>query len=269
MRVGDFSFRSWMESVVVDFHGVSGRHINPDDIWEGCGSGSVTFVYTDNKIYFAKDGVGLKNNSPHIAFFMLIPDLRNKIKGDANAHVSFEDARRYRLDKGLDECLFGRYMNCDITFARRYGLRGGTGIREFDGTVNIISFWNMDQPIYDLYLDGCIKAILSYEMFDTKNLEGGEEPTLISTPLLGTRYLGDVVKGVMSSGLSDEDKERIAMHQRLHLAGPAEKRELMDKLGLVAVSDRDAGRKKWRDEMMKIGKGPYFHQSEWFNMGDN
>ena len=100
--------------------------------------------------------------------------------------------------------------------------------------------------------------------YKKRNEDGSDVPFFVSTPLIGTRYLADVVSGVISPVLSDEEKERIAMHQRLHLAVGHEKKMLMDKLGL-GWSDSGDGRKRWRDEMMKLGMGPYFHQSECFN----
>ena len=48
-----------------------------------------------------------------------------------------------------------------------------------------------------------------------------------------------------------------------------EKQMLMDKLGLGMGNDRAIMKQKWRDEMMKLGKGPYFHQSEGFNRDNN
>ena len=258
MPVDGFSFRVWMESSVVDFHGVSGSWVNPDRIWK---RQSVTFIYTDNKLYLWTDGSGLRRDSTHMEFLMTIPALREKVVGDPEKYVSERNARRYRTDKGLSECLFGRYMNVDMNVARSFTkLSGGTGVREYDESVNIVSFWNDEKEIYDKYLAGCMKALVSHPMYEKENYEGDEVPTLVSTPLIGTRYLPDVVSGVVSKVLSDEEKNRIAMHQKLHLMEPNEKKRAMAELGVGGVKVSRKG--DWRDALRAGGYPPYLTQSE-------
>ena len=77
-------------------------------------------------------------------------------------------------------------------------------------------------------------------------------------------YVVDILgDGVKRKELSREEQERIEMHQKLHTAGPHLKAFLMDKLGLGSTGI-ERGR-AWRDEMMKLGLGPYTTIGDWTN----
>ena len=162
------------------------------------------------------------------------------------------------LETAENTCLLGRFAKIDfnnlyefIPKDKKFNDYG------YNGEVKVVSFWNKNVDIYNKQLKPCMVALQKYEGF----LELGDMPIFISSPVHKLKYMPDVIGGGGMSSLSDEEKERIAMHQRLHLAVGHEKKMLMDKLGL-GWSDRGDGRKRWRDEMMKLGMGPYFHQSE-------
>jgi hypothetical protein len=61
--------------------------------------------------------------------------------------------------------------------------------------------------------------------------------------------------------MSDEEKEKMDLQNRLHLMGPIEKKAAMEKLGLGGVKTSSRG--DWEAGMRKLGMGGYMRQSEW------
>jgi hypothetical protein len=66
--------------------------------------------------------------------------------------------------------------------------------------------------------------------------------------------------GAVGVAMSDEEKEKLDLHQRLHLMGPAEKKLAMAKLGLGGVKVSKRG--EWEAGMRGLGMGGYMRQSE-------
>jgi hypothetical protein len=89
----------------------------------------------------------------------------------------------------------------------------------------------------------------------------GRGEVFVSTPLLGTVHISKVMSGVSVGGtLSDEEKEKLELHQRLHLMGPIEKKAAMAKLGLGGV--KVSKKWDWEAGMRGLGMPGYMRQSE-------
>jgi hypothetical protein len=61
--------------------------------------------------------------------------------------------------------------------------------------------------------------------------------------------------------MSDEEKEKMDLQNRLHLMGPIEKKAAMEKLGLGGV--KTSKKWDWEAGMRKLGMPGYTRQSEW------
>jgi len=116
----------------------------------------------------------------------------------------------------------------------------------------LVSFWNPESLVYSRNLIDCLKSMEEY--FVGKDV-------FVSTPMLGTVHISKVMSGGSVGGtLSDEERERLELHQRLHLMHPNEKKLAMEKLGLGGVKVSSRG--KWEAGMRKLGLPGYMRQSE-------
>jgi hypothetical protein len=82
---------------------------------------------------------------------------------------------------------------------------------------------------------------------------------------LGTVHISKVLGGsAVNVALSDEEREKLELRQRLHLMNPAEKKAAMEKLGLGGVKVSKRG--EWEAGMRGLGMGGYMRQSEWSDL---
>jgi hypothetical protein len=238
-----------------------GAYINPDLLWK---SGSYTFIYSDNDLYLAND-YGLHQRATHIDLIIASPELREKVqvgmgsmsaKDVTNNYGLWNKVRKYRIGDGMDEMLFGRVFEDGWLFNRETGEKEST----------IISFWN-DLNSFGDEVKNCVKKIMDKGIMDKKL------PVFISSANTGTIPLSEFMSYGGSGEMSDEDKEKqldlhqrfkekLDLHQKLHLMHPNEKKDAMEKLGLVSGHDRGGVRKKWQSGMRDIGMPGYMTQSE-------
>ena len=220
------NFKLWLESSSgaseYDFRGSKGNWVTPDNIWRT--RGSETFIYTDDELFLHSNGVGLSPSSTHIEFLQSIPHLKEKVEKKLKKnYVDFMDCRAYRIRSGLNETLFGRFVRMDsFDFMNRFNISDKSGKRltilDYEGPIMLVTFWNTSMKLYDKYLSDCMIDLKRYPSFNYK--EGEKEiPIFLSTPVHKLKYMPDVLGGgrVVGVTLSPEEKERIAMHQRLHL----------------------------------------------------
>jgi Ethanolamine utilization protein EutJ (predicted chaperonin) len=83
----------------------------------------------------------------------------------------------------------------------------------------------------------------------------------VSTPLLGTVHISKVMGGNVGVAMSDSEREKLDLRQRLHLMNPVEKKAAMEKLGLGGVKVSKRG--EWEAGMRGLGMPGYMRQSEW------
>jgi hypothetical protein len=91
-----------------------------------------------------------------------------------------------------------------------------------------------------------------------------DKEVFVSTPFLGTVHISKVMGGAVGVAMSDSDREKLELRQRLHLMNPVEKKAAMEKLGLGGVKVSKRG--EWESEMRKLGMGGYMRQSEWSDL---
>jgi len=224
---------SYVESTVVD---LEGPFINPDDIW-GLGSNQSKRAF----IYLGKEVVSggklyTSDNSfrTHIELVGDESDLQDRMND-----LGYGSAMEYRV-KGIKHDLMGRMGDWAILSDSRtkdddWGDWTRDNSIDDDSKVKflLVSFWNDEKSIYDHNLVDCLRSMESFFV--------GRGEVFVSTPLLGTVHISKVLGGsAVNVALSDEEKEKLDLHQRLHLMGPAEKKAAMAKLGLggVKVSKR-------------------------------
>ena len=117
----------------------------------------------------------------------------------------------------------------------------------------LVSFWNREKPLYDRNLVDCLRSMESFFV--------GRGEVFVSTPLLGTVHISKVMGGSVGVALSDSEREKLELHQRLHLMNPAEKKAAMEKLGLGGV--KTSKKWDWEAGMRGLGMPGYIRQSEW------
>jgi hypothetical protein len=154
----------------------------------------------------------------------------------------------YRVD-GIKHDLMGRIGDWTLT-------RSWLDAIDWDGLppdIFLVSFWNREKTLYDRNLVDCLRSM--------ERFFAGRGEVFVSTPLLGTVHISKVMGGVSVGGtLSDEEKEKLDLHQRLHLMGPIEKKAAMAKLGLGGVKTSKRG--EWEAGMRDLGMPGYIRQSE-------
>jgi hypothetical protein len=116
----------------------------------------------------------------------------------------------------------------------------------------LVSFWNKEKPLYDHNLVNCLRSLEEY--FEGKDV-------FVATPLLGTVHISKVMGGAVGVAMSDEEREKLELRQRLHLMNPVEKKAAMEKLGLGGVKVSKRG--EWEAGMRGLGMPGYMRQSEW------
>ena len=255
------SFREWlsyMESVLVgsSIVEIKGPYIDPDDIWrDSPSSGKRPFIYLGKDV--ESGGKLVITDYSYYTHNILIrkdADLQKRMND-----LGYRTAIEYRT-KGTDHDLMGRMGKWKI---KRDGsnwqiMRDGNLERVTEEGIDffLVSFWNDEKTLYDHNLVDCLRSMEEY--FVGKDV-------FVATPLLGTVHISKVLGGsAVDVALSDEERERLELRQRLHLMHPNEKKWAMEKLGVGG--GRVSKRGEWEAEMRKLGMAGYTRQSEWSDL---
>ena len=234
---------SYVESTVGSLVDVKGSFITPDEIYYyGHEVNKKPFIYLGNEV--GSDS-GLYTGDAYDTHIELIG--RKQELQDRRDGLGYSGDTAYRVD-GIKHDLMGRMG--DWTLSRSW-----LDAIDWDGLppdIFLVSFWNKENPLYDRNLVDCLKSMESF-------LVGKE--VFVSTPLLGTVHISKVMGGsAVGVAMSDEDRERLELYQKLHLMGPIEKKAAMEKLGLVG--EKISSRGKWEAGMRGLGLPGYMRQSE-------
>ena len=244
------NFREWLsyvESTVVD---LEGPFISPDDIWGfGSNQSKRAFIYLGKEVVSGgKLYTGGAYNT-HIDLVGMHDDLQDRMND-----LGYGSGWEYRV-KGIDHDLMGRMGDWAI---KRDDSNWANVYRDnsIDDSMKIkfllVSFWNKEKPLYDHNLVDCLRSLEEY--FEGKDV-------FVATPLLGTVHISKVMGGAVGVAMSDSDREKLELRQRLHLMNPVEKKAAMEKLGLGGV--KMSKKWDWEAEMRKLGMAGYMRQSEW------
>ena len=249
------SFREWLSYVESTDVDLEGPFINPDDIW-GLGSNQSKrpFIYLGKDVVSGGKLYTSDNNfRTHIELVGDESDLQDRMND-----LGYGSAMEYRV-KGIKHDLMGRMGDWSILSDSRtkdddWGDWTRDNSIDDDSKVKflLVSFWNDDKSVYSRNLVDCLKSLESY--FVGKDV-------FVSTPLLGTVHISKVMGGSFGVSMSDSDRDRLDLRQRLHLMNPAEKKLAMAKLGLGGVKVSKRG--EWEAGMRGLGMPGYMRQSEW------
>ena len=249
------SFRLWLESSdYIDMDNVVGDYVTPDNIWSH--PNSDTFVFADGSLYLASETPPrYYRRLTHLDMYSLIPELKALVSSDVEGY-------RFRRSIGEEKFLLGRvaFMNWRDFYERCLAKIDGKYLKpwSYDGEVNLICLWTRSKSLLDDNLRKCVDELVRSDKFK-KGL-----PTFVSVPLYGVVNVNKIINNdVVVRNLSPEERERIKMMERLHLAVGHEKRMLMDKLGLGYEKSSSKG--VWRDAMRSMGMSGYLTQSESFD----
>jgi hypothetical protein len=247
------SFREWLnyvESSVESVVEMGSNFISPDDIWsEASNENKKPFIYLGNDVVSGgKLYTGGAYNT-HIDLVGMHDDLQDRMND-----LGYGSGWEYRV-KGIDHDLMGRMGDWAI---KRDDSNWANVYRDnsIDDSMKIkfllVSFWNKEKPLYDHNLVDCLRSLEEY--FEGKDV-------FVATPLLGTVHISKVMGGAVGVAMSDSDREKLELHQRLHLMNPVEKKAAMEKLGLGGV--KMSKKWDWEAGMRGLGMPGYMRQSEW------
>jgi len=255
-------FSEWLEERNPDFYeaaatylsGVNYTWINPDMIKNV--KNSMTFFYTENKIFLAGD-YGLENNIFHKDFIIDCPELYDiSRKNEEEGNIGKEPYDNNIFTAYSINGLVGRYMKAkikDFPAEVRKNLESNLPKKHGpDDVIQIVSFWNGQSPFEREKIKECIGKLIS-----SGHLESGVPiyiPNLYDIEKFGSVAIKEI------KPLTDEDKEKMDLRMRLHLMHPIEKKAAMEKLGLGGV--RVSKRGEWEAGMRGLGMPGYMRQSE-------
>jgi hypothetical protein len=235
---------SYVESALVSLVDVKGSFITPDNIYNrGSEENKKPFIYLGKDVV---SGGKLYTGDAFDTHIELV-GMKDELKYRRDS-LGYDSSYEYRVD-GIKHDLMGRMGDWTLT-------RSWLDAIDWDGLppdIFLVSFWNKEKPLYDRNLVDCLRSMESYFV--------GRGEVFVSTPLLGTVHISKVMGGSVGVAMSDEEKEKLELHQRLHLMGPAEKKDAMEKLGLGGVKVSKRG--EWEAGMRGLGMGGYMRQSEW------
>ena len=241
------SFREWLsyvESALVSLVDVKGSFITPDNIYNrGSEENKKPFIYLGNDVV---SGGKLYTGDAYDTHIELV-GMRDELQ-DRRDSLGYDSSYDYRVD-GIKHDLMGRMGDWTLT-------RSWLDAIDWDGLppdIFLVSFWNKEKPLYDRNLVDCLRSMESFFV--------GRGEVFVSTPLLGTVHISKVLGGAVGVAMSDEEKEKLELHQRLHLMNPAEKKAAMEKLGLGGV--KTSKKWDWEAGMRGLGMPGYIRQSEW------
>ena len=241
---------SYMESSVESVAEMGSNFISPDDIWsEGSNQSKRPFIYLGKDV--VSGGKLYTSDNSFRTHIELVGD--EEELQDRMSALGYDSAWEYRV-KGIDHDLMGRMGDWAI-------LRGSDDWADVyrDNSIDdsmkvkflLVSFWNKEKPLYDHNLVDCLRSMEEY--FVGKDV-------FVATPLLGTVHISKVMGGAVGVAMSDSDREKLELRQRLHLMNPVEKKAAMEKLGLGGV--KMSKKWDWEAEMRKLGMAGYMRQSE-------
>ena len=263
-EVTGMNFKLWLEENDLEkaladvktksFYKLEGDYISPDDIW--LRPKSETFMY-DGELYLGskivaddEDRGTQGKDATHLDMMRVIPKYVKRMNDLYGNKVDF--AFKYRVDKGLEEVLFGRAIKTSgKDFFQYYMNDGPVPLPEGETEISIISFWNKDMGLYKKWLKGCVDGLKREGVI-------GDE-LFISIPGKGIRHISNL--GDLNIGISKEESDRISMWEKLHLMKPDEKKKAMADLGLGG-GYRGLGRERWKSGLRDIGMPGYLTQSE-------
>jgi hypothetical protein len=244
------SFREWLsyvESALVSLVDVKGSFITPDNIYNrGSEENKKPFIYLGNDVV---SGGKLYTGDAYDTHIELV-GMKDELQ-DRRDSLGYDSSYDYRVD-GIKHDLMGRMGEWTLT-------RSWLDAIDWDGLppdIFLVSFWNREKPLYDRNLVDCLRSMESFFV--------GRGEVFVSTPLLGTVHISKVMGGSVGVAMSDEEKEKLELHQRLHLMNPAEKKAAMEKLGLGGV--KTSKKWDWEAGMRGLGMGGYMRQSEWSDL---
>ena len=241
------SFREWLsyvESALVSLVDVKGSFITPDNIYNrGSEENKKPFIYLGNDVV---SGGKLYTGDAYDTHIELV-GMKDELQ-DRRDSLGYDSSYDYRVD-GIKHDLMGRMGEWTLT-------RSWLDAIDWDGLppdIFLVSFWNREKPLYDRNLVDCLRSMESFFV--------GRGEVFVSTPLLGTVHISKVMGGSVGVALSDSEREKLELHQRLHLMNPAEKKAAMEKLGLGGV--KTSKKWDWEAGMRGLGMPGYIRQSEW------
>jgi hypothetical protein len=267
--MNNLNFKLWLEATsgdpILDFEG---QYIDPDKIWRR-GFDSETFIYDGEFLYLASATHGCNNESTHIDLLthndMLHDRIKDiKIRSNELKHINSSTfpttwkmrrkAMKYRDRHGPDEMLFGRIATMRVEKFLDYFWNYDHDDLPILGSVTFVCFWGMDDDLFKRLLNGCLKELEEHYLINPTR------PTFVSSQLFGTRNAHNI-SSYVPIVYSDEEKARLKMMEKLHLAAPEEKRIIMNKLGL-ASGGKVGQRGLWRDSLRDMGYSGYLRQDE-------
>jgi hypothetical protein len=242
----DRSFSDLFESsggMMVGTEDIKGPYINPDSLSRD----KRPFIYLGKDV--VSGGKLHISSNPNMTHRDLVG--RNKELKSRMHDLGYDNSYDYRVD-GIKHDLMGRIGDWTLT-------RSWLDAIDWDGLppdIFLVSFWNREKPLYDLNLVDCLRSMERF--FVGKDV-------FVSTPLLGTVHISKVMGGsAVGVAMSDSDREKLELHQKLHLMGPNEKKAAMEKLGLGGVKVSKRG--EWEAGMRGLGMPGYIRQSEWSDL---
>ena len=243
-------FRRWLEvSGVVGIEEVEGPYFNPDRVYyDGLDRDKRPFIYLGKEVV---SGGKLYTGNAGMTHRDLV-NKKEELKARMN-DLGYIGIIGYRTE-GLEHDLMGRMGYWEIP---NHDIRwDNLPVVPLNIPILLVSFWNPDSPVYDRNLVDCLRSMEEYFV---------DKDVFVSTPLLGTVHISKVMGGgAVGVAMSDEEKERLDLHNRLHLMGPIEKKAAMEKLGLGGVKVSSRG--DWEAGMRKLGMPGYTRQSEWSDL---
>ena len=243
-------FMRWLESGVSSIVGIEeikGPYFNPDRIYfDGMSRDKRPFIYLGKDVVSGgKLHISSNPNTTHRELIGRKEELQDRMHD-----LGYIGVIGYRT-KGLEYDLMGRMGHWEIP--NHSTDWDNLPVVPLNIPILLVSFWNPESLVYSRNLIDCLRSMEEYFV-------GGKE-VFVSTPLLGTVHISKVMGGsAVGVAMSDEERERLELHQRLHLMGPIEKKAAMEKLGLVG--EKISSRGKWEAGMRKLGLPGYMRQSE-------
>ena len=234
----DRSFSDLFESsggMMVGTEDIKGPYINPDSLSRD----KRPFIYLGKDV--VSGGKLHISSNPNMTHRDLVG--KNKELKSRMHDLGYDNSYDYRID-GIKHDLMGRMGHWDIN-DHNIGIHWYNLPNVYPNYLNIpillISFWNRSIDVYNLNLVDCLRSMEEY--FVGKDV-------FVSTPLLRTVHISKVMSGrSVSVAMSDQEKDRLDLHQRLHLMHPNEKKWAMEKLGVGG--GRVSKRGEWEAGMRK------------------
>ncbi len=191
-----------------------------------------------------------RSRHPYITF------IYDRVKGlffmDNGTHGTLRE--RYKVGRVIDgrdqvientDTIYGRYIKAEAWNGP--GLWNGPGF---------VSIWNADEETVRELMPLCIKA-----MMDKLKLPAG---TIIQTPIANKMTAKEFLDEYETKELSPEEKERLELANRMHLARGDEKKAIMKKLGVGGGKEHEWSQSLQNKGLLAPGHSIYNMHSEGF-----